>query len=76
MKRKLYGNTVSPACQVCAHGRLSVDGQVVLCLQKGVTDLGDRCRRFSYDPLRRIPYRQPSLQPFNETDFSLEDLPE
>ena len=76
MKRKLYGNTVSPACQVCAHGRPSVDGQVVLCLQKGVTDPGDHCRKFSYDPLRRVPYRQPSLQTFTENDFSLEDLPE
>ena len=76
MKRKLYGNTVSPACQICLHGRMSVDGQVVLCPLKGVTDPADHCRKFEYDPLRRVPYRQPSLHTFSESDFSLDDLPE
>ena len=76
MKRKLYGNTVTAACSLCSHGRMSADGAVVLCLLKGVTDPGDRCRKFDYDPLRRVPFRQPSLQTFTAADFSLEDLPE
>ena len=76
MKRKLYGNTVSAACHLCSHGRMSADGEVVLCLLKGVTDPGDCCRKFDYDPLRRVPFRQPALQTFTEEDFRLEDLPE
>ena len=75
MKRKLYGNTVTAACRLCAHGRMSADGEVVLCLLKGVTDPGDRCRKFDYDPLRRVPFRQPSLPTYSSADFSLEDLP-
>jgi hypothetical protein len=55
---------------------MSADGEVVLCLLKGVTDPGDRCRKFDYDPLRRVPFRQPVLQTYTQADFSLEDLPE
>lgn len=76
MKRKLYGNTITAACRLCAHGKLTVDDQVVLCMLKGVTDPGYHCRKFDYDPLRRIPFRQPSLQTFTDADFRLEDLPE
>lgn len=77
MKRKLYGNTITPACHLCANGRMSVDGEVVLCLLKGVADPGDRCRKFRYDPLRRVPFRQPTpAGSFTEEDFRIDQLPE
>lgn len=76
MKRKLYGNTVTPVCHLCVHGRKSADGEVILCLLKGVTDPGDRCRKFQYDPLRRVPFRQPPLTTYTAEDFSIDDLPE
>ena len=72
MKRKLYGNTVTPACELCAHGRRAADGRVILCLHKGVTAFSDRCRKFTYDPLRRLPFRQPELAAFSEEDFRLD----
>lgn len=71
MKRKLYGNTVTPTCELCAHGRRAADGKVILCVYKGVTELSDHCRKFSYDPLRRVPFRQPDLKTFSQEDFSL-----
>ena len=71
MKRKLCGNTITPACVLCAHGRRSVDGQVILCRENGVTSPDDRCRKFEYDPLRRIPFRQPALDTFTAQDFAL-----
>lgn len=76
MKRKLYGNTITPACHLCANGRFSADGEVILCLLKGVTDPGDCCRKFNYDPLRRVPFRQPPLATFSEEDFRIDQLPE
>ena len=72
MKRKLYGNTVSPTCRLCVHGRLTKDKQVVLCLHRGVTAPDDRCRKFCYDPLRRVPFRNPQIETFSKEDFSLE----
>ena len=74
MRKKLYGNAnaISPSCGICAHGRRSSDGKVILCLQRGVVDPSARCRKFAYDPLRRVPYAQPSLGQFTEEDFKLD----
>ena len=75
MKRKLYGNAITRACEICRNGRRSCDGEVILCVRKGIMHPTDRCRKFEYDPLRRIPYTQPELETFTESDFQL-DLPE
>lgn len=56
MRKKLYGNTVQPSCEHCAHGRKSFDGNAVLCDRKGVMPLYHHCRKFRYDPLKRIPF--------------------
>lgn len=72
MRKKLYGNTVQPSCEHCVHGRKSFDGNVVLCVRKGVMPLYHHCRRFQYDPLKRVPYRQPSLGHYTEEDFRIE----
>lgn len=71
MKRKLYGNRVSPACAVCGNGRRAGDGEVILCPRKGITDPAYHCRKFVYDPLRRVPFSQPDLAAFSEEDFKL-----
>jgi hypothetical protein len=72
MKRKLYGNSIAPLCEVCVHGRRAADDRVILCIHKGVTQMTDRCRKFSYDPLRRIPYRQPEHATYTEADFAID----
>ncbi len=72
MRRKLYGNAVTPACGICSHGRRSMDGEVILCLHRGVVDPAYRCRKFRYDPLRRVPYAQPTLNTYSEDEFKLD----
>ena len=72
MRRKLYGNSIQPSCEHCAHGRRSSDGKAVLCTRRGVMPLYHHCRKFLYDPLKRIPFRQPTLQAFRQEDFRLE----
>ena len=72
MRKKLYGNTVQPSCEHCAHGRKSFDGKAVLCDRKGVMPLYHHCRKFRYDPLKRIPFRQPRLGSYTEEDFRIE----
>lgn len=73
MARKLYGNTIQATCEHCLHGRRSSDGKAVLCPKRGVMPLYHHCRKFSYDPLKRIPFRQPVLPRFSSEDFSLDD---
>lgn len=71
MRRKLYGNSIQPSCELCANGRRSSDGKAVLCAKKGVMPLYHHCRRFCYDPLKRIPFQQPVLAQYRKEDFEL-----
>ena len=70
MAKKLYGNNIRKACEVCAHGRRSADGSVMLCPYKGAAPLYHLCRKFVYDPLKRIP--SAPLAPKDE--YSAEDF--
>ncbi len=71
MRRKLYGNNISPICEYCARARRAADGRVMLCTKKGIVPLYHRCRKFRYDPLKRVPYRQPALKKYEAADFQL-----
>ncbi len=74
MRQKLYGNRIEPACAYCRHGKRTADGRAILCLRKGVVPLYHRCRRYEYDPLRRIPSVRPAAPPttYTEDDFRLD----
>ncbi|MGN0171693.1 MAG: hypothetical protein ACI39E_02780 [Acutalibacteraceae bacterium] len=74
-RKKLFGNRRQASCDVCEFGRLAADGEVVLCSRKGVVPTYHHCRRFRYDPLKRIPARSQPLGRFSSSDFSLEELP-
>lgn len=70
MKKKILGN-VEPRCEYCSHGKISPDGKNILCTKKGILEKDDYCKKFSYDALRRIPQKTPSLQQFSAKDFEL-----
>ncbi len=72
MRRKLYGNNIQATCEYCQHGRRSSDNKAVLCPKKGVMPLYHHCRKFVYDPLKRIPYRQPALKEYSQEDFQID----
>lgn len=58
MKNQAYIHEDYPkACGFCERGSLSFDGTAILCCRKGIMDPEDCCRRFVYDPLKRIPKR-------------------
>lgn len=72
MKNKLFNkNEISPSCSYCEYGKLSPDGESVLCIKKGVMEKNDFCKKFSYDILKRQPKRPQALSKFSEDDFSL-----
>ena len=59
-------------CSYCMHGTALDDG-CVLCIKKGVRGSDDCCRKFSYDPCKRIPpkTKAPDFSKYNNEDFSL-----
>ncbi len=73
MKKKILGRNVEPRCGYCQRGTRSPDGKTVLCPKKGVLDKDDFCKKFRYDPLKRIPRGTPEILSFSERDFSLSD---
>lgn len=72
MGRKLYGNTVEPRCEYCELGQRSADGRQVFCKRKGVVLPGEKCRKYVYDPLKRVPFRQAQLRQYQPEEFSLD----
>lgn len=71
MKRKLFGNTIQPACRYCEKGRISTNKTAVFCKKKGVVDPDNSCRAFVYAPLKRIPHRAAALPLYRKEDFEL-----
>lgn len=54
----LFRKDIEPCCTYCSHGRRGTDEEV-LCVHHGVMQPWDKCRRFEYDPLRRVPEAEP-----------------
>lgn len=71
MKRSLFSTTIPPACEYCQHGRPATDPKMILCQKKGVVSPYYKCRRFLYDPLKRVPRPRPRLPRFTAEDFQL-----
>lgn len=68
----LFRKKIQRACAYCVHGTQLEDG-LVLCARKGMKNQEDFCRRFCYDPCKRIPLKPkaPDFSQYEETDFSL-----
>lgn len=71
-KKLIFGANIAPACIYCEYGRRATDPRMILCSKQGVVSPYHKCKKFEYDPLRRVPRRQPKLPEFSAEDFSLD----
>lgn len=69
MKKTLYGGEVSPRCSYCEHGN-SI-GTEILCKKMGVMQPDSCCKKFRYDPLKRVPRTAVIQKDFSPEDFKL-----
>lgn len=68
----LFRKKIEKSCSYCKYGT-ALDEELILCMKKGVRNECDKCRKFRYDPLKRIP-KKPKAQnfeTFKDEDFSL-----
>ena len=68
----LFRKKIDRCCAYCKFAGIMNDEQVI-CQKCGVVPASHQCRRFRYDPLKRVPPR-PKVQDFSkyyEKDFSL-----
>ena len=66
----LFRKKMPKSCAYCVHGTKLSEEQV-LCMKKGIVSIEGKCGKFRYDPLKRIPFRQPKLQKYKAEDFIL-----
>lgn len=68
MAFKIFEDYVPAMCKYCA--KSSRSGEKLMCGKKEVSPDGS-CRRYSYDPLRRVPRQQPRLKEYSQSDFKI-----
>jgi len=68
----LFRKKIQKSCSYCEYGTKLNDEQV-LCMKKGVMPIDKKCRKFRYDPCKRIPPKPKALdfEKYNEEDYSL-----
>lgn len=68
----LFRKKMPRSCTYCIHAtRLNEDE--ALCIKRGIVLVSKPCRKFRYDPCKRIPLKAKTsdFTKYDETDFSL-----
>lgn len=71
MAKPIFSKDITPCCGHCAHAQLSPSLKLIFCRYKGPVSELDVCRRYCYDPVKRIPKAAATLPDFSKEDFSL-----
>lgn len=68
----LFEKKIDPRCAYCERGA-KLDEDSVVCIKRGVVSAGGSCRKFKYDPLKRVPARPavPDFSRLKDEDFTL-----
>lgn len=68
----LFRKKIERSCAYCQYGTKLEDEQI-LCSKKGMRTIDDQCRKFKYDPCKRIPVKARALDfsKYEAEDFSL-----
>lgn len=68
----LFRKKMPRSCRHCAFST-KLDNSRMLCRKHGVVSESYACRKFRYDPFKRIPQKSQALDftKYNDDDFSL-----
>lgn len=68
----LFRKKIERFCGYCAYGT-NIGEDQILCAKKGVRTVDQKCRKFEYDPCKRIPMKARALDfsKYDQEDFSL-----
>lgn len=68
----LFRKKIARSCTYCSYGAKLNDTEI-LCIKKGIRTMDQSCRKFSYDPCKRIPVKaKPAdFSKYDNEDFSL-----
>lgn len=68
----LFRKRIPRSCAYCIYGAHIGEDQI-LCVKKGLRATDDQCRKFRYDPCKRIPLKAKAFDftKYDHEDFSL-----
>lgn len=68
----LFRKKIERSCSYCAYATRLEDEQI-LCAKKGMKTIDDKCRKFKYDPTKRVPAKARALDfsKYEAEDYSL-----
>lgn len=68
----LFRKKIERSCTYCMYGT-RIDEDQILCVKKGVRTPDSFCRKFQYDPCKRIPVKAKAIDfsKYTNEDFSL-----
>lgn len=68
----LFRKRIEKSCTYCQFST-KLNDEECLCVKKGVVSLDGKCRKFTYDPCKRIPLKAkaPDFDKYKDEDFSL-----
>lgn len=68
----LFRKKIERSCAYCVYGAHLEYGQI-LCSKKGMRTVEEKCRKFKYDPCKRVPAKAKALdfRKYEEEDYSL-----
>ncbi len=68
----LFRKKIERSCLYCSFGT-KLDEDSVLCTKRGVVNPDIKCRKFRYEPYKRIPSKENPLdfKKYDKEDFSL-----
>lgn len=69
----LFRKKIQRSCAYCVYGAHLEDG-MILCSKRGFRTEEDQCRKFRYDPCKRVPHKAKAIDftQFDERDYSLD----
>ena len=69
----LFSKQIEPKCEYCRRAQPFKDCDAYGCKLRGVMGPDDKCRRFVYDPLKRVPEPPVFYAPreYDKEDFEL-----
>lgn len=66
----LFNKNISPSCKYCYLGK-KITQNLIGCVKYGITNSENCCKKFRYDPLKRVPKKPKPVLSFNKKDFML-----
>lgn len=68
----LFRKKMPRACAYCIHGA-KLNESEILCKRKGIVSVDSCCRKFEYDPCKRIPLKMKAtdLSGYKPEDYTL-----